>query len=88
MVRGMRVRPTRPDPGRRGLSGPIRIRPAFSAHIWLLQSTSTSFAVTYAYVDHWSGWLILAEPVTVPILIGGVIVVLAVAVVVRSEFQQ
>jgi drug/metabolite transporter (DMT)-like permease len=34
------------------------------------------------------GWLILAEPVTVPILLGGVIVVPAVAVVVRSEFQQ
>jgi drug/metabolite transporter (DMT)-like permease len=34
------------------------------------------------------GWLILAEPVTVPTLVGGVIVVLAVAVVVRSEFHR
>ncbi|MEU7901086.1 EamA family transporter [Nonomuraea sp. NPDC049152] len=34
------------------------------------------------------GWLILAEPVRVPTLVGGVITVLAVAVVVRSEFQR
>ncbi|WP_117207943.1 EamA family transporter [Allorhizocola rhizosphaerae] len=65
---------------------------AFSAYVWLLQSTATSLAATYAYVNPLVavclGWLILAEPVTVPILIGGVIVVLAVAVVVRSEFQR
>ena len=34
------------------------------------------------------GWLILAEPVTVQTLVGGVIVVAAVAVVVRSEFHR
>jgi drug/metabolite transporter (DMT)-like permease len=65
---------------------------AFSAYIWLLQSTATSLAATYAYVNPLValclGWLILAEPVTVPTLVGGVIVVLAVAVVVRSEFRR
>jgi drug/metabolite transporter (DMT)-like permease len=65
---------------------------AFSAYIWLLQSTATSLAATYAYVNPLVavclGWLILAEPVTVPILVGGVIVVLAVAAVVRSELQR
>jgi drug/metabolite transporter (DMT)-like permease len=65
---------------------------AFSAYIWLLQSTATSLAATYAYVNPLVavclGWLILAEPVTVPTLVGGVIVVLAVAVVVRSEFHR
>ena len=65
---------------------------AFCAYIWLLQSTATSLAATYAYVNPLVavclGWLILAEPVTVPTLVGGVITVLAVAVVVRSEFQR
>ena len=65
---------------------------AFSAYIWLLQSTATSLAATYAYVNPLVavclGWLILAEPVTVQTLVGGVIVVLAVAVVVRTEFQR
>ncbi|MFB9682091.1 EamA family transporter [Streptosporangium vulgare] len=65
---------------------------AFSAYIWLLQSTATSLAATYAYVNPLValclGWLLLAEPVTVPTLAGGVIVVLAVAVVVRSEFRR
>ncbi|MFC4591929.1 EamA family transporter [Sphaerisporangium corydalis] len=64
---------------------------AFSAYIWLLQSAATSLAATYAYVNPLVavclGWLTLAEPVTVPTLAGGVVVVLAVAVVVRSEFR-
>ncbi|MCW6006503.1 EamA family transporter [Micromonospora sp. CPCC 205371] len=65
---------------------------AFSAYIWLLQSAATSLVATYAYVNPLVavclGWLILAEPVTVQTLVGGLIVVLAVAVVVRSEFQK
>jgi drug/metabolite transporter (DMT)-like permease len=65
---------------------------AFSAYIWLLQSTATSLVATYAYVNPLVavclGWLILAEPVTVQTLVGGVIVVLAVAIVVRSEFRK
>jgi drug/metabolite transporter (DMT)-like permease len=65
---------------------------AFSAYSWLLQSAATSLVATYAYVNPlvavFLGWLILAEPVTPPTLAGGLIVVLAVAVVVRSEFRR
>lgn len=65
---------------------------AFSAYVWLLHSAAVSLAATYAYVNPvvavCLGWLILAEPVTVPTLVGGAIVVLAVAVVVRSELQR
>jgi drug/metabolite transporter (DMT)-like permease len=62
---------------------------AFSAYVWLLQSTAVSLVATYAYVNPlvavFLGWLILAEPVTIPTLVGGAIVVLAVAVVVSAE---
>ncbi|WP_219465022.1 EamA family transporter [Nonomuraea rhizosphaerae] len=65
---------------------------AFSAYIWLLQATATSLAATYAYVNPlvavFLGNLLLAEPVTAPTLVGGGVVVLAVAVVVRSEFHR
>lgn len=62
---------------------------AFTAYIWLLQATTVSLVTTYAYVNPvvavYLGWLILAEPVPVSTLVGGLIVVLAVGVVVRSE---
>jgi drug/metabolite transporter (DMT)-like permease len=62
---------------------------AFSAYVWLLQSTAVSLVATYAYVNPlvavFLGWLILAESVTIPTLVGGAIVVLAVAVVVGAE---
>lgn len=65
---------------------------AFSVYIWLLHSAAISLVATYAYVNPLVavclGWLVLAEPVTMPTLVGGVIVVLAVAVVVRSERQR
>lgn len=65
---------------------------AFSAYVWLLQSTATFLAATSAYVNPLVavclGGLFLAEPMTTSTLIGGLIVVLAVAVVVRSEFQR
>lgn len=65
---------------------------AFSACVRLPQSTATSLAATYAYVNPLVavclGWVILAGPVTVPTLAGGVIVVFAVAVVVRSGFHR
>jgi len=34
------------------------------------------------------GWLILAEPVTMPTIVGGAVVVLGVAVVVGSELPS
>jgi drug/metabolite transporter (DMT)-like permease len=62
---------------------------AFSAYVWLLQSSAVSLAATYAYVNPLIavllGWLILAEPVTVPTIVGGAIAVAAVAIVVGSE---
>ncbi|WP_258805926.1 EamA family transporter [Pseudarthrobacter sp. NS4] len=65
---------------------------AFSAYTWLLQSATISLATSYAYINPLVavclGWLILAEPITMPTLVGGLMVVLAVAVVVRSEVQR
>jgi drug/metabolite transporter (DMT)-like permease len=62
---------------------------AFSAYVWLLQSAAVSLAATYAYVNPLMavllGWLILAEPVTMPTIAGGAVVVVAVAIVVTSE---
>jgi drug/metabolite transporter (DMT)-like permease len=62
---------------------------AFSAYVWLLQSAAVSLAATYAYVNPLVavllGRLILAEPVTMPTIVGGAVVVVAVAVVVSSE---
>src|SRR5262245_58802014 len=62
---------------------------AFSAYVWLLQSAAVSLAATYAYVNPFVavllGWLILAEPVTLPTVIGGAVAVVAVAIVVSSE---
>ena len=62
---------------------------AFSAYVWLLQSAAVSLAATYAYVNPLVavllGWLILAEPVTMPTIAGGAVAVAAVAIVVSSE---
>jgi drug/metabolite transporter (DMT)-like permease len=62
---------------------------AFSAYVWLLQSAAVSLAATYAYVNPLVavllGWLILAEPVTMPTIVGGAVAVAAVAIVVSSE---
>jgi drug/metabolite transporter (DMT)-like permease len=64
---------------------------AFSAYVWLLGNAPISLVATYAYVNPvvavFLGWLILSEPVTLPILVGGAIVVGAVAVVVSAERQ-
>ena len=62
---------------------------AFTAYVWLLANAPISLVATYAYVNPvvavFLGWLILSEPVTAPVVIGGGIVVLAVAVVITSE---
>ena len=62
---------------------------AFTAYVWLLANAPISLVATYAYVNPvvavFLGWLILSEPVTVPVVIGGGVVVLAVAVVITSE---
>ena len=64
---------------------------AFTAYVWVLSVAPISLVATYAYVNPvvavFLGWLILSESVTVPILVGGAIVVGAVAVVVSAERQ-
>lgn len=62
---------------------------AFSAYIWLLHHAPISLIATYAYVNPVVavalGALILAEPVTLGILVGGAIVVVGVGLVVSTE---
>lgn len=62
---------------------------AFTAYVWLVANAPISFVSTYAYVNPvvavFLGWLILGEPVTLAIGLGGGIVVLAVATVIASE---
>ncbi len=62
---------------------------AFTAYVWVLSVAPISLVATYAYVNPvvavFLGWLILSEAVTPAVLIGGAVVVAAVAVVVSSE---
>jgi drug/metabolite transporter (DMT)-like permease len=65
---------------------------AFSAYVWLLANAPISLVATYAYVNPvvavLLGALILDEVVTGPMVLGGAIVVGAVAVVVASERRR
>lgn len=62
---------------------------AFSAYVWLLQNAPISLTATYAYVNPVVavilGALVLSEPITAAVLIGGAIVVLGVGLVVSVE---
>jgi drug/metabolite transporter (DMT)-like permease len=62
---------------------------AFTSYVWLLANAPISLVATYAYVNPvvavFLGWLILGEAVTLPVLVGGGVVVLAVAVVITAE---
>ena len=62
---------------------------AFTSYVWLLSTAPISLVATYAYVNPivavFLGWLILSEPVTLPIVLGGAVVVAAVALVVAAE---
>ena len=62
---------------------------AFTSYVWLLASAPISLVATYAYVNPvvavFLGWLILSEPITGAVLIGGGIVVAAVAIVITAE---
>ncbi|MFE6867032.1 EamA family transporter [Kitasatospora sp. NPDC057692] len=59
---------------------------AFTAYAWLLRSAPLTLVATYAYVNPvvavLLGWLVLAEPLTGPTLLGGAIVVAGVGLVV------
>jgi drug/metabolite transporter (DMT)-like permease len=62
---------------------------AFTAYVWLLANAPISLVATYAYVNPvvavFLGWVVLDESVTWPIVIGGGVVVLAVAIVITAE---
>lgn len=62
---------------------------AYTAFSWLLKHTSVTLVATYAYVNPAVamvlGVLLLAEPVTLPVVLGGAVVIAAVAVVVSTE---
>lgn len=62
---------------------------AFTAYVWLLANAPISLVATYAYVNPviavFLGWLILDEAVTLPVVVGGGIVVAAVAMVITAE---
>ncbi|WP_433012216.1 EamA family transporter [Kribbella sp. CA-294648] len=65
---------------------------AYSAYSYLLANAPISLIGTYAYVNPvvavFLGWLILSEPITGKILIGGAVVVLGVALVVSAERRR
>ncbi|MBM7516169.1 EamA family transporter [Nocardioides nitrophenolicus] len=62
---------------------------AFTAYVWLLSNAPISLVATYAYVNPvvavLLGWAILDEPVTRAVLVGGLVIVAAVAVVITVE---
>jgi drug/metabolite transporter (DMT)-like permease len=62
---------------------------AFTAYVWLLHHAPISLAATYAYVNPVVavalGALLVAEPVTPQVLVGGAVIVAAVALVVATE---
>jgi drug/metabolite transporter (DMT)-like permease len=62
---------------------------AFSAYVWLLAHAPISLTATYAYVNPvvavLLGALVLDEPITAAVLVGGAIVVAGVGLVVSSE---
>jgi drug/metabolite transporter (DMT)-like permease len=65
---------------------------AYSAYSYLLANAPISLVGTYAYVNPvvavFLGWLILDEHVTTEIMLGGVVVVLGVALVVTAERRR
>jgi len=62
---------------------------AFTAYVWLLSNAPISLVATYAYVNPVVavilGAIILDEPITPAILVGGAVIVVAVAIVISVE---
>jgi drug/metabolite transporter (DMT)-like permease len=62
---------------------------AFTAYVWLLHNAPISLTATYAYVNPAVavalGALIVNEPVTPAILVGGLVIIMGVALVVSTE---
>lgn len=65
---------------------------AFSAYVWVLGKLPVSTVTTYAYVNPVFavilGALLLSEPIRPAMLIGGAVIVAAVAVVVTADGRQ
>ncbi|GAA4090775.1 EamA family transporter [Nocardioides kongjuensis] len=61
----------------------------FSAYVWLLSNAPIGLVATYAYVNPvvavLLGWALLDEPITAAVLVGGLVIVAAVAVVITVE---
>ena len=64
----------------------------YSAYVWLLARAPLSLATTYAYVNPAVavalGALFLAEPLTPSVLVGGAVIIVAVALVITSESRS
>ena len=62
---------------------------AYSAYVWLLANAPISLVTTYAYVNPAVavalGALFLAEPLSGPVLVGGAVIIGAVALVITAE---
>jgi drug/metabolite transporter (DMT)-like permease len=65
---------------------------AFTGYVWVLGRAPISLVATYAYVNPvvavFLGALLLDEPVTVAILVGGAVIVVGVAVVITAERRR
>jgi len=65
---------------------------AFTAYVWLLENAPVSQVATYAYVNPavavLLGALILSEPITPTVVVGGLVILTAVAVVVTEEGRR
>jgi drug/metabolite transporter (DMT)-like permease len=62
---------------------------AYTAYVWLLNHAPLSLVATYAYVNPvvavFLGWLLLSEPFTAAVVVGGAVIVAGVAIVVSAE---
>ena len=62
---------------------------AYSAYVWVLGNAPIGLVATYAYVNPvvavFLGWLILSEPITSAVVVGGLVIVVAVAIVISVE---
>lgn len=65
---------------------------AYSAYVWLLANAPLSLATTYAYVNPavavLLGALLLGEPLTMSVLVGGAVIIAAVALVITTESRS
>jgi drug/metabolite transporter (DMT)-like permease len=62
---------------------------AFTAYVWLLANARISLVATHAYVNPvvavLLAWILLSEPLTWPVVAGGLVVVAAVVLVINGE---